>query len=429
MSHKIELTVFDTTATANEAIALGNPTDHPIATPLDPGPLSAPDEAREREYSSWACTYRGSPPVVGATQFVIGADPHNFTSGAAFTIFYERNLLQVCVENDVLDDPEEGLPISVVNAAVEQVQWESSPLTTKVQFHTAADGSYVFRTTTASSHQGLDLEKGLVLPENTPTFPHIDLSSLRPTHKVTDSIYVIKVSHGPAVFKRLDYGSMQEVNFFFDLPKVDFLLRPTHLVVDDRRRGCGLLLPYHRALSLSLTLDRHHPDAAKVVLSPAVAAPSDSSSSTRPTLISPLVKTAWIADVAATVAWLHKQNMTWDDLKTSNIVVCEDGHCRGIDYAPFGTTVKWNPPEAAQPGPRTTAADVFALGLVIWAVCMEVGEFERQQEYVCPVLVWNQAAPDWLRTLAARCVLDEPEKRPRVDVYDAILTERSRRKQ
>ncbi|KAK6984145.1 hypothetical protein R3P38DRAFT_2434128, partial [Favolaschia claudopus] len=71
----------------------------------------------------------------------------------------------------------------------------------------------------------------------------------------------------------------------------------------------------------------------------------------------------------------------------------------------------------------TTAADVFALGLVIWAVCMEVGEFERQQEYVCPVLVWNQAAPDWLRTLAARCVLDEPEKRPRaVDVYDAIFT-------
>lgn len=48
------------------------------------------------------------------------------------------------------------------------------------------------------------------------------------------------------------------------------------------------------------------------------------------------VKLAWAKDVAAAVAWLRAQTPFWGDLKTANIVLCTDGHCRLIDYCPGG---------------------------------------------------------------------------------------------
>lgn len=320
-------------------------------------------------------------------------------------------------------DSKNGLPDLRCQQILAQVQWKLGWLT-KVHIKTVADGSFDIQQSFEPNIRGLVLS-------NPVTFPPIALSSLHPTHRLTShhSLYVVKTSLGcPAnisVFKGLDHGTPNDVEFISQLPDVDFLLRPTHLVVDGGHRVRGLLLPYHPASSLSLTLDRLHPDAAPPILPPSASAQSGWSLPARPASVPWLVKLAWITDIAASVAWLHTQSVFWGDLKTQNIIVCTDGHCRLIDYAPCGHTVDWSPPEAAQFELPTAATDVFALGLVVWAVLMEVGEFEREVDYVHPALAWNEEALRWLQNLVVDCLQDQPQKRPFArDVYAALLSGR-----
>ncbi|KAJ7036180.1 hypothetical protein C8F04DRAFT_1339702 [Mycena alexandri] len=449
---ELKLATFHPDAAA-QAVALGNPPeDQRPWTPLQLEPGSYTDE--NSRYSSWAVfeedyrfreiTTPGTPilaaadsrpreeeeeeeshgpeiPHAGTTRFVVDADDRVFDSGVAIAIEYKRNteLLQ-CVENQALAAPFRGLSRFVVTQILAQVQWKSGWLT-KVQIRTIADGSSDIKQRLERNIQGLVLSKHV-------TFPPIALTSLHPTHRLMThhSLYVVKTSLDcPAdvgVFKGFDYGSRSEdVEFLSRLPDVDFLLRATHLVVDGGHRVRGLLLPHHPASSLSLTLDRLHPDATPPILPPFVAVQSGWSLPPRPVSVPWLVKLGWLTDIAASVAWLHTQDVFWGDLKIQNIIVCTDGHCRLIDYAPCGSTVDWSPPEAAQSPPPTAAADVFALGLVVWAVLVEVGQFERQVDYVRPVIAWNQTAPRWLQNLAVDCLQDQPHSRPSArDVPSAL---------
>jgi serine/threonine protein kinase len=111
-------------------------------------------------------------------------------------------------------------------------------------------------------------------------------------------------------------------------------------------------------------MSRLHPDAQQPKLQ---SIEHDSTSPPETTTsISWKVKLAWATDVAASVAWLHAQAIVWGDLKTENILLCTDGHCRLIDYCPGGWTPPWCPPEAQPLGWEGTAeGDVFALGLVL----------------------------------------------------------------
>ncbi|KAJ7620292.1 hypothetical protein FB45DRAFT_929897 [Roridomyces roridus] len=175
----------------------------------------------------------------------------------------------------------------------------------------------------------------------------------------------------------------------------------------------GLISDYHPASSLSQTMDSLHPDTEKLVLIPADDETDDAKAHppvvvSRPQSVPWSVKIAWATDIAASVAWLHSRDTPWGDLKTDNIVLCTDGHCRLIDYYPGGRTLPWCPPKADVQRPQrwheTAEGDVFALGLVLWAVAMEVGDFTREREYVTPVLIWGEGIPLWFQRLAASCV-------------------------
>lgn len=227
------------------------------------------------------------------------------------------------------------------------------------------------------------------------------------------------------------------------LPDVDFLLRPTHIVTDEAGIFHGLLSNYHPASCLHRTMGSLHPDAEKLVLAPfgadrSVCAPTATTADS----VAWSVKLAWAIDVAASVAWLHAQAVFWGDLKTENIVLCTDGHCRLIDYCPGGWTILWCPPEAqrrdwsttsedwnptAEKQPDWTATaegDVFALGLVLWAIAREVGTFEREKHYVSPLLCWSQGTPHWFQRLASSCLEHDPDRRPSVPtVYETLMHE------
>ncbi|KAJ7173756.1 kinase-like domain-containing protein [Mycena filopes] len=261
--------------------------------------------------------------------------------------------------------------------------------------------------------------------------PLMALSSLQPTHRLRTqfAIHIVKTSSDPAdiaVLKQLrdQLDRTEEIQFISRLPDVDFLLRPTHLVVDNEHRIRGLLFPHNPASSLDLTIQRFHPNAAPLNLSPYAATASHGPSlPSTPISISWSVKLSWLIDVAASATWLHAQSIFWNDLKTGNIVVCRDGHCRLIDYAPGGYTVEWSAPETATNPYRASAAkDVFALGLVMWVVAVEIAWFEREVEYVRPFLVWNEEVPGWFRNIVMSCLDEQPTRRPSArDVYEALI--------
>jgi serine/threonine protein kinase len=208
------------------------------------------------------------------------------------------------------------------------------------------------------------------------------------------------------------------------LPEVesDFLLRPTHTVLDEDGLFYGLLSDHHPASSLWVTMDKLHPDAERLVLPPSGVDQSSGSLAGIPTSVTWPVKLAWATDVAAAVAWLHAKAIFWGDLKTDNILLCTDGHCRLIDYCPGGWTHQWCPPEAQRLDWEGTAeGDIFALGLVLWCVAVEVASFERGQGYVSPRLSWSEGIPNWFQSLVASCLEHEPGRRPSARrVYETL---------
>jgi len=205
------------------------------------------------------------------------------------------------------------------------------------------------------------------------------------------------------------------------LRDVDFLLRPTHIVLDEGGLLHGLLSRHQPASSLRLKMESLHPNAKPPVLSPSDV-DRDSSSLAGTTSVAWPVKLMWATDIAASMAWLHAQAVFWGDLKTDNIVLCTDGHCRLIDYCPGGWTLPWCPPETQQDWRPTAEGDIFALGLVLWAVAMEISAFEREQDYVSPQLSWSEGTPHWFQSLASSCLEHEPGRRPSArHVYETLL--------
>jgi hypothetical protein len=322
-----------------------------------------------------------------------------------------------------------ALPDNRFGQIVDRVQ-KKPGWRTEVELRTLADGS-------------LDIKDRLVpLPGEVllnPALPAVALSSLQVTHYLGGgcvNIFLVKTNLDPpsdfVVFKAFaDHGGSARVNvedaeFMSRLPDVDFLLRPTHIVVDGDHHSRGLLIPHHPASSLCLLMESLHPDVKPPVLPPSgPSGAADRSDCSLPgtTSIAWLVKLAWVTDIAASVAWLHARSVFWGDLKMENIVLCVDGHCRLIDYAPGGRTIAWCPPEAAEDKRPTAEGDVFALGLVLWAVAVEVGTFRLQEDYVCPLLVWNQETPYWFQSLTLSCLEHEPARRPSAQrVYHALLT-------
>ncbi|KAJ7651297.1 hypothetical protein FB45DRAFT_1051054 [Roridomyces roridus] len=370
-------------------------------------------------------------PSSGSDYFVLDADPEIFATGAAVMIHYARNTeVLVCEENSALAGMCIGLSKSVLETILGRIETKSGSRTT-VHFKTLADGTSHIE----SSIGPLDPDlRALETPIPVPT---VTLSCLRRAytlrHRPKDVISLVRISSETSlhVFKRWTRESnlIHQVEFMSGLPaEVDFLLRPTHIVTDESNNFHGFLTAYHPASSLSKTLASLHPETKNPILAATGVHPSTSPIISRNPSIAWSVKLAWATDIAASVAWLHSQDIIWGSLRTDNIILCTDGHCRITSYHPHGHAEVCCPPEAELHLPgrwRATAeGDVFALGLVLWAVAMEVGDFGRERSYVTPILPWSasEGVPGWFQRLATSCVEDDSNNRPSAQcVYEELL--------
>ncbi|KAJ7624776.1 kinase-like domain-containing protein [Roridomyces roridus] len=373
-------------------------------------------------YRAVSCRFGNTEePEGGTTSVIIGHNPQIHGSGIRLAISYERNTKVLdCAENLALleDNQDQGLDETTIKKILPKI--DTLPgCKTIVTFETLADGSFHLE-----SH--IEIEKRVEEVLKPIECPSVLLSDLVCINVLSTYVYLVNAPClGRAVFKipqepefefEPDTSFARSLEFFLGLPDVEFLIRPSHIVLDTADVLRGFLMEYYPASSLAHVLRQHRQNE----LTGKHALGTEQ--------IPWAVKLAWATDIAAGVAWLHSQDIFWGDLKLANVVLCTDGHCRLIDYMPDGHTKGWCPPECADalPGmhPDTVEPchDVFGLGLILWSLGSR--EVVTPEQGDRPGPGWMSEMPyEWFGRLVDRSMANEPGDRPTADhMYQTLVS-------
>ena len=141
------------------------------------------------------------------------------------------------------------------------------------------------------------------------------------------------------------------------------------------------------------------------------------------------LKLSWACQITRGVVDLHALSAYNGDLKPRNVLLNAAGQAVLVDFCPMGCTDDFAAPEilAGLDNPETAfeslltaAADVYSLGLLLYAVA------EEKSRIVWP-LVWRDGkTPDWYRDAVHRCLAEESRDRPSAaDLFHSLGGERS----
>ncbi|KAF7297165.1 Protein kinase domain-containing protein [Mycena indigotica] len=410
--------------------------------------------AQQRPPSSWSALHTGHLPISVETpgfaywndrdhmessvvQVLVDGDSGVMDSGAAIDIIYVRNRnVQDCPENRALDTKRcaDWATIQEILARVDKLLgWR-----TRVIMKTLEDGSMNLQATSHKHHYvGKTLSDSVVIDR-------VPLSAFRlvSRHKNSFVIHQVVMASDWETHKVLKQSAqigdgmqnndlVKELEFFVSLPHCDHLVRPTQAAIDES--GClrGMLMDYHHAGSLMEYYLDHRPTDAWSFVSLPPFAPEATPPPLNDALLFPLeVKLAWARDIIAAIAWLHERGVFWGDLNLNNVVLCNDGRCRLIDYYPdpYAWTPKYSPPELGNriqttpEQPLTPERDAFLLGMTLWALFEEVIFFSREVEWVRPCLPWRDNTLRWFVDVVESTLAADPAERVTVkNVQDVLL--------
>ncbi|THU93066.1 kinase-like protein, partial [Dendrothele bispora CBS 962.96] len=139
------------------------------------------------------------------------------------------------------------------------------------------------------------------------------------------------------------------------------------------------------------------------------------------------LKHKWALQIAMGVQALHQRSSYSGDLKLDNILCSDANDISLIDvYPTSGYTHSYTPPELDEFKPKLTPArDVYALGIIFWALSKEISEFEKEE---IPGGSWvedDEVVPNWFRQLVVSCLAEDPSSRPTVEVVVKTLSQSS----
>ncbi|KAF7297922.1 J domain-containing protein [Mycena chlorophos] len=363
----------------------------------------------------------------GITHLLVDGDATLFDSGAAVHVSYFRNDDVVdCVENRAMDALE-CLDWNTTLKILTQVEIRKG-WTTNVTLKTRSDGSLELKPTMHKHHFVGEPLADVILP----SIERISISAIRLLydHECAWDVFKVQLlgdNSKEFIFKRGNL--LEELKFFSPLPESKHLIRPTHAVVDES--GClrGMLLDHHPKGDLSFMYSSYRPTPNWLTI-PSSEGDVPPPALTEEALFPPEVKLAWAYDIVDALEWLHERNIFWGDLTSQNVVLCDDGRCRLIDYFPDpgAWSPIFSPPELTPRGPRleqdlamTPARDVFNLGMTLWSVMEEISTFKREPEYVRPALPWRETTPGWFVDLVHSCIATDPAERPSASSVREVL--------
>lgn len=127
------------------------------------------------------------------------------------------------------------------------------------------------------------------------------------------------------------------------------------------------------------------------------------------------IKLRWALQIVQGVVDLHSIAAYNGDLKPENIVVAQDGQAILIDFLPMGISdmfaapellEKWDDHKIGFKSMLTPQADIYSLGLTLYALAQENGMVARPP-------VWREgSAPAWYQIVVQRCLEVDPSARP-----------------
>lgn len=136
------------------------------------------------------------------------------------------------------------------------------------------------------------------------------------------------------------------------------------------------------------------------------------------------IKLAWAQQIASGLADVHGISAYNGDLTLENVLLGDDGRIVLIDFNPVSLSSAFSAPELLQewdtddsaPPSFTPAADVYSLGLVLWAMAHETVQVD-------PNLPWHSSIPDWYKPIVKSCLSENPEDRPSAAHVRSLLSE------
>ena len=127
----------------------------------------------------------------------------------------------------------------------------------------------------------------------------------------------------------------------------------------------------------------------------------------------------WARQIIQGLADIHESGFVQGDFTLSNIVIDEYDNAKIIDINRRGCPVGWEPPEATaltESNQRIfmyigVKSDLFQLGMVLWALAMQIEEPENQRRPLRLPPGNDDGIPGWYRRVVESCLDPDPRRR------------------